>query len=282
MKYFEKLPIISYNGFTARNLMARAALTNDTRDSRSLYLPYSLEDDMRPDTLAQAYYDNPDYAWLVWMSNNTIDPYYDYYLNDSDFDAFIAKKYGSIEAAMGEPAFYRNNYMNDSTTLTPTAFDNLPAAYKKYYRPLLDSTLRVSAYIRKKRDWVVNTNRIITFTLTTALVDTFQVGERIEVTNDSSINAYVTYADSTTVTCQHVNGTFIPGRSIVGKTSNATAAISDVTVISVAIPEEEYVFWQPITKYDYERELNDQKRNMKLIDNRYKQTIENELRRVLG
>jgi hypothetical protein len=45
------------------------------------------------------YYDDPAYAWLVLLSNNIIDPYFEWPLSVYDFNQFIKKKYGSIPAA---------------------------------------------------------------------------------------------------------------------------------------------------------------------------------------
>lgn len=284
MKYFDKLPIISYNGFSVRNIMSLAALTDKTKSDKSAFYSYQMNDHDRVDVLSDKYYDNPDYAWLIWMANEVVDPYYDLMLQDSDFNKYIESKYGSMEAAIEKIVHFRSNWRDDRTEISTTQFEFIPSSTKKYFSPVLDVNLKVHSYKRKEKDLIASTNMIIMINLTSEAE--FTVGEIIK---SDTAEATVTFSNKSVVTCQHVFGSFQPGQQIMGQTSRVVSSIrmpqtneQTITIVSRPIPLEEYVYWEPISAYQYEYELNEDKRDIKLIDNRYKQTISNELKRVFG
>jgi hypothetical protein len=284
MKYFDKLPVISYNGYSVRNIMALATLSDRTKSDKTAFYPYQMNDYDRADVLSHKYYDNSDYAWLIWMANGVVDPYYDMMINDSDFNKYIESKYGSMEAAIEKILYFRSNWRDDPTEINTVQFDMLPANSKKYFSPVLDVNLRVHSYKRKAKDLTASTNVIITIQLNSDAV--FTIGEIIK--SDTG-EGTVTFSQGSVVTCQHVFGAFEPNQTIVGQKSGSTGTIrtpqaneQSVTIVSRNIPLEEYTYWQPINAYQYEYELNEDKRDIKLIDNRYKQTINNELKRVFG
>lgn len=284
MKYFDKLPVISYNGYSVRNIMALAALSERTKSDQTAFYPYQMNDYDRVDALSHKYYDNSDYAWLIWMANGVVDPYYDMMISDSDFNKYIEAKYGSMEAAVEKILYFRTNWRDDNTEINTAQFEMLPANVKKYFSPVLDVNLRVHSYKRKAKDLTVSTNMIINIQLVSDA--TFTVGEIIK---SNTGEATVTFSNQSTVTCQHVFGEFQPGQEVIGMTSGVTSTIrtpqaneQSVTIVSRNIPLEEYLYWEPVNAYVFEYETNEDKRDIKLIDNRYKQTINNELKRVFG
>ena len=57
------------------------------------YLSYTLDDGDKPEDIANYYYDSPDYAWLVLMSNDIVDPYTEWYKSSEELDAYIKVQY---------------------------------------------------------------------------------------------------------------------------------------------------------------------------------------------
>ena len=281
MKYFESMPVISYNGQSVRNILTRVALTDDTKASNHLFLPYTQKEHERADVLSDKYYDNPDWAWLVWFSNETVDPYYDHYLSDHDFDSMVAKKYGSIEAASTYVHHWRSNWRSADTTLIVSDYNNLPQSHKKYFNPVLDNAGRIHSYKRKKKEWTASTNQTITITLQQPINTPFQYGEKV-FGSSSDVYGFVTYADETSVTLQHTGGDFTAGMTITGIESNVQAVAGLVSVASQNIAVDEYIFWEPVSNYQHEVEMNEAKKQIKLIDNAYKYDIESEIRRVMN
>ena len=94
MKYFSNIPLVNYNNNLARNLLARAKISNEP-----YYYPYTVDEHRRVEHIAFDYYQDIDSVWILHYINNTIDPYYDYALSQDDFERYIEKKYGSLYRA---------------------------------------------------------------------------------------------------------------------------------------------------------------------------------------
>ena len=286
MKYFSKVPLVNYGGQSARNLLAKAQLTPKTKQTTTLFYPYTMNADDRIDVLSYKYYDNPDYAWLIWMVNEVVDPYYDMALSEDNFKAYIIKKYGSIQTAQTRIKYWRNDWSEDDTTLTPIEYNALPCYYdsvnkinvntKKYYDPTLDVFNNIYGYSRKKEDWILATNRAATFSCTTT--GQFIEGEKIR--KNVSNYGYVVFSNGTEMTIQHVTGVISNGDTLEGVESGATCTVTSVPYVQITIPAEEMQFWSPVTYYEFEQEQNEKKKEIVLVDNRYKQSVEDELARV--
>lgn len=108
MKFFELFPKINYSNTSAINLLTRTSFTEDTLNNINVFLPLTLKEGERPEHIGNDLYGYSDAAWLVFYSNEIIDPYYDWYLSSEQFDQFIVKKYGSIGNAQSNVVFYEN------------------------------------------------------------------------------------------------------------------------------------------------------------------------------
>lgn len=280
MNYFNKLPTITYQGQLAKNLLSRAKLSDETRSNSLIFQKYSTGDLDRADILANDYYDSPAYTWLVWFSNNTIDPYYDFALTELDFTKYIEKKYGSVQKAARDIAYFRVNWSSLEYELTPQQF-NLAGSLKKYYEPILNEYLQTHKYVLKKDDISVSTNLIVLLTLSN-VVGQFELNE--EIRQSPTIYGKVTSIDGSNLIVQNVleqGATFTVGSMINGVDSFARGVISSVNILSRPIPIDELSFWEPVSYLTFETELNESKRSIKLLDARYKDKAEEELKRVM-
>ena len=278
MNYFNKIPTIIYNGQVAKNLLARAKLSDSTMKNKTAFYPYIMDETDRADTLSHHYYDSPNYTWLIWMSNNTIDPYYSMTMTEENFNNYIINKYGSTVKAMRKIVYYRTIY-NSDTRISVSAYNSLIPRFMKYYDPILDINGNVNQYKIKADSDITNTNKIVTMTLAT-VNGNFTVGEEIQVNGTNY--AFVTLVDGTTVTCQHVNGSFQVGNTITGQDSGAYGRVASVNTLVETIAFTDSAYWEPITYYDYEREINEGKKQIKLLDSRYKGQAESELKRLMS
>ena len=277
MNYFDKIPTITYNGYDAKNILVRTRLSDRTKSAKTAFYPYTMDESDRIDILSDNYYDNPGYTWLIWMTNETVDPYYDMPLSYDDFTKFIISKYGSVESALRKIKYYRVNWYGDETRLTPQQYNALNPSFQKYFEAVVDINYRPTAYVRKQEDAIVTTNRIVSLSITNTSGE-FTVGEEIAVNDDNY--ATVTFANTSAITCQHVTGAFAIGNTITGKESGATATVSTSAVMATTIAETDSLYWEPVSFYQYEEELNASKKEIKLLDVRYKNQVESELKRI--
>ena len=121
--YFSYFPTIEHdlkndntNIVTVKNILKRFKISDASLSNIQTYYDYNIQDGDRPDVIAQKYYGNEDYAWLVLFSNNIVDPIKEWPLFGTDFTNYVKSKYGSIELA---------------NTTTKKRYKVLSAAFKK-------------------------------------------------------------------------------------------------------------------------------------------------------
>lgn len=278
MNYFNKLPTITYDGFLSKNLLARARLSDNIRQQKTIFYPYTIENNDRADILSNDYYGKPGYSWLIWLTNNIIDPYFGFPLSDSELTAHIINKYKSYDRAGRNIMLYRNNWYDyTDARLTVSGYNSLPSHHKKYYEPIVDVYLNVNSYKRKADDTTINTNQIVSLTVS-PVSGTFVIGEEVQ-TNGTNYG-FVTYVSATTITVQHVNGTL--SGTITGQDSKATATVGTSTTLYQTVAATDPTFWSPVTYLDFEMELNEIRKTIKLLDTRYAVQVDNDLSRIMN
>ena len=276
--YFEKFPVIVYSNTACLDISRRVKLSDKTRNAMSAFYPFEIESGMRSDILSYGYYQNPYPDWLIYLSNGIIDPYYGWYLSGEDFEAYIVKKYGSIEAALKRVKYYRLNWVEDDVEITPSYYDNhLPNALKKYYSPRFGVETRISSYMRRREEWVTNTNRITQLTVED---EGFEAGELCQIKSGPIQvgSAEIVSVSNTIVTIQHVSGNTSANNNLYGETSNTTSAITHSLTLVENITEDEYVYWTPVTVFDWEMDKNEKNKFIQLLDPSYSLTVSEELR----
>lgn len=90
-------PVSSSEQVLLTNVSRRAVLREKLKLRTVLFFPYSLRDGDRPDVVAHKVYNNSNLDWLVLLTNQIIDPRFDWVKGYSDFEAFLVSKYGSVE-----------------------------------------------------------------------------------------------------------------------------------------------------------------------------------------
>ena len=264
-RYFDRFPIVDYDGNIAKNILARVDFTDKTKKDIYSTFQFTLEEGFeRPDLLSYNYYGSSKFDWMIYLTNNIVDPYYDYYKSAEDFKSYMETKYGSNSNARSITLFYRLNWHEDERTITVQQYEALIADEianaRKYWKPKLTNTGAVIGYERIKEDWIVSTNKVLSLSLTVS-PSGFAVGDRVTQT---STGAYATidYIDleSNSLTVKHVNGTFAV---------NEAEGIKEITPISQNIPESETEYWYAVNAYEDEKETNELKRNVFVLKSSY-------------
>lgn len=266
-KYFDKFPVVSYNGQIARNILAKVDFTSETRRDIYSSFDFVLTDDAeRSDLLSEVTYNSPEYDWLVFLANDIVDPYYDYYLSQDKMNTHILAKYGNYANAESQILYYRNNWAPDDSVITESVYEALDNAIKKYYKPIVSQSNVVTGYERKKEDWIVSTNKIVD--LYVANSSGFSAGERVtQGSSGASATVIKTDEEESTITVKHVEGTFTNG-------SFSNTTITNIVLIDQSIPDDESSFWAPVNAYDQEAESNEVKKYISLIKASYLPDIE--------
>ena len=287
MKYFSNLPIINYENNFVRNIFTRVNFTRNFKQDNSAFYPYVQQEaqgtQLRYESLAFDYYDDVDDVWILHLTNEVIDPYFDVALTQEDLDSHIVKKYGSLQKANQTVLFYRNNYDQDDRLLTQAAYEALPADTKRFWTPAVNFDNNIIGYQRLADDIVLSTNKLLSIDITLANANTtFIVNEKVTQTT-SGATGVVTFSNTSMVSVQHITGTFgsISTYYITGGTSLANATPLTVTTVSVNIPTNQQVYFSAVTAYDYENEINNKKKTITILDKRHQPHIHSLFRELV-
>ena len=265
--YFSKFPIIQYQNTACRDISRRAKFSPETLKNLSRYYEVEVRDGTRADLIAFGYYDDPSVDWMIYLANEIVDPYYQWHLSTQDFEKFLVKKYGSVANAQKKIAYYRNNWYDDYTQLTPEHYDNnIVQEWKKYYQPVFGNGTRILSWKRREEDWVVATNKIYKFEI--ANTADYVVGELVDVIDNATRvgGGEITAIDDEYIMIKNIDGAFEANNIVTGETSEREEEIVTPTLVYEAITEDEGVFWSPVTCYNLEEERNAYNQQIRVLE----------------
>jgi hypothetical protein len=286
-RYFNKFPTIIYANNICTNITRRVVVDKKYNNDPSNYHDFTLNNNIRADFFAERYYDDAYFDWLVYLNNGIVDPYYGWYLDDFEFNSHIIKKYGSIEQAQKKIIYYQLNWPTDQIEINVSYYENnLPNELKKYYTPNYGDNVKIISYSRKQDDFIVNTNKIVDLQITNSSGNGFVVGEIIDIANTANSiigGGEVVFANTTIVKIKNISGNTSATNKLAGETSKTTANISASTILTGAenLSEDEFIYWAPVYYYEYERERNEENKNIRVIDSKFALEIADSLRVAL-
>lgn len=272
-RYFDKFPTITYANNVVVDITRKVVLLDKVSRNPYIFHPFDIGGNERADHLSHRYYEDSYKSWLIYLSNKITDPYYEWYLSYDEFNEFIEKKYGSTYAAETKIKFYRNDWEN-KPNITVSKYDSLPASQQKYWEPKFGIGSNIISYKRKQIDWMTTTNKVVSYTVSSTTG--FIIGEVCDIyfQQDYLGKGQIASLRSNRIYLQHLSGFFYPTDEvpldsycyIYGNESEKKKTITAVTTIANNIPEDELIYWKPITYYDYEFEKNEYNKSIRLID----------------
>lgn len=277
--FFSYFPTFLYSNTAAVNLIAKVAFDESVTKNLAVFYPYTLEEGERADQVAESYYDDPSYDWIVYMSNGIVDPVHEWPKDQNLFYSYLIEKYGTVDAAQARVAYYRVNYESDDTILSPAAYAALATGQKQYWNPLLDYNDQITGYTRKELEHIIETNRIVTLSGTFSNVVANDV-----IKQSGTVTGTVAFANTTTLTIKHVQGTWATSTPVYNVITDqpVSATITTVTPTQNCIPSAEVSYWSPVSFYDMESEINEQRKNIRLLSSSYIDLVERDMKELLS
>lgn len=159
--YFDKFPKTLYNinkssskvnnYEVVTNILVRLRVLSESLSSSFNYYDYVVKDTDTPEILAEKFYGDPEAHWIILLTNNIIDPQYDWPLNSRNFDEYIISKYGSTATAQTTVHHYEKIIKRVNTTTNETTLDVYLISQDEYDdlpedQGSPDSTLTISGY----------------------------------------------------------------------------------------------------------------------------------------
>lgn len=277
--FFSYFPSLLYGNTAVTNIIAKIKFDQSVASNYATFYPYTIEEGERADMIAENYYGESTYDWVIYLSNGIVDPLHEWPKSTDVFDQYIKTKYGSIANAQSQIAFYRVNYEQDDSVLSTAAYDALGTKQKQFWSPILGYNDKVINYQRKELDLVVETNKVI------SLGGAFGgLVENDVIKQSASVMGTVGFANTTSVVLKHVSGTWATNTSVyyVGSNSSANASITSVTTLDQPLDTTTLTYWTSVSKYEEESELNEKRKIINLLDASYLDIIERDMRELLS
>ena len=100
MGYFDRFPLMTYdikNNNVYKllpDILRRVKLRSSIRSSMFLFDNYDVVDGDKPEDVAFKFYGDSEFHWVILMTNNITDRYYEWPMTQPQFQNFIEDKYG--------------------------------------------------------------------------------------------------------------------------------------------------------------------------------------------
>ena len=104
MSYFSKFPNIAYDmkGDSVRKLLPdilrRVKLRASIKSGGMLFDKYDVKEGEKPEDVAFKWFGDPELHWVILMTNNVTDRYYDWPMNQAQFAEYLNDKYSNPDA----------------------------------------------------------------------------------------------------------------------------------------------------------------------------------------
>lgn len=118
-KFFENYKTTDYKifnkTFNLTNITLRYKFRQNLAKNLYNFYDYTLQDGERLDHLADSYYGDSKYVWVIVLANEMIDPQFDIPRSHNEFRKYIINKYGDWDT-VNEPHHYERIAVYKDTT----------------------------------------------------------------------------------------------------------------------------------------------------------------------
>lgn len=124
--YFSRFPIMVYDIKGDReykllpNILRRVKIRAGIKAGSLIYDQYNVQDGERPEDIAYKVYGDAEFHWVILITNNITDRYYQWPMTQPVFDKFLTDKYG----AGNEDAIHHYETTKDSGRTTANGPDD--------------------------------------------------------------------------------------------------------------------------------------------------------------
>lgn len=306
-EFFSKFPVTAYNNTYCIDLLKRVRAKDEFKKEALSYYSYIVKEGERSDTVCNAFYDDPYYTWIVYLMNNYTDPLFEWFKDQTTLDNYIVGKYGSIDNAVSKTAYYRVD--RSKSKITKAAYNLLTTSQKKYWTRSFATPQQEETYWRQEpssRDYsqfthyeitktplVSDTNLVVKVSYTEASGDdTLVVGDLVQKRNGGTLVAegevasliegamFLKHVTDTNYFSSNGSSTSMSGTMTV-RDKDLLLNVTSADVISISIPIDEYAYWQSISFYELEQEINQSRQLISLVAKEYTGRMNDELRQIL-
>ena len=101
-KYFKQFPLLEYNlsgvngnSQEVTDIFRRVKVRSKIADNVTLFDKFDVHEGEKPEDVAYKAYGDADYFWVITLVNNIVNRYYDWPLDEYNFQQYVADKYSN-------------------------------------------------------------------------------------------------------------------------------------------------------------------------------------------
>lgn len=293
--YFKHFPFLEYptqdkQTELARDITIRLGFSTTAKDTNDIFNEYIVEEGMTPEKIAEEVYGDPRYFWIVLLFNEIQDPQYNFSLRTKSFDEFCERKYRSktlFISPVGISQEFYSHYLGATSDVRNFSEGDTITLYvsKNNYKDSEEGN-KVLGVIKR---FIPEISAIQLDSLEGNIVR----GDIIARGYDGEIRAEVRKVVDSRYSLHHFesdgfrlnplatppdgDGTQVP----LGQTGSGFLNLvgTTQTILENYVNDDNTTY--VVTNDDYEFRANDEYRTIKLLDPRYLENINRELREVL-
>ena len=158
MGYFQELPNISYPSLlptrnkiearvTVKNIFKRSKLRTDVDQAITGFDYYYVQDQQRPDVLAQQLYGDSELDWVILTANNITNIRDQWPLNNNDLHAYMLEKYGSEQNILGIHHYETRQILDEYNRVVMPAGLEVDADFTFKYKNFTNTIVTVNPVV---------------------------------------------------------------------------------------------------------------------------------------
>ena len=137
LERFEKYGFIKQNKRLIADITKRANAVSAVKEDDVITGNYYIEDGETAWSLAQDFYNDTDYYWLVLLVNPVIDPFFHWPLTTVELERFVFNKYGAAADSVHSYLLGDRSYENSPS---PEAY---PLSFREYEHNLNETRRKI-------------------------------------------------------------------------------------------------------------------------------------------
>lgn len=276
-KYFSAFPNIIYDNRIMTDILVRIKAKETWLNDSSIYYDYLYKDSDRPEHIAQKYYGDESLHWLILITNNIFNPFFDFPMPYDTFYRYIEKTYASLGEKVGLGGL-------EYAMSTPDPLYR----YQKIIRITTSENVNEKYYVIDKKTYSDLVFReVYSSVKTTTFRASFILNSDIVYTTNTSLLAVGDVLNETAATDE---GTFVNEIidittfriSMLSKVSTENYKITAYTPTTTGTIYEILRRYPEVTIFQQEYETNERKRLIKILNKKYVEQAKSQLLILLG
>jgi hypothetical protein len=279
MSYFSKFPRVLYsvnkegnNAKIVPDMLARVKFIDSIISNQNLFFKYEIKGGETPEQIADRVYGNPEKHWIILLVNQLIDPQFDWALGPFEFEKHIKQKYASLNVSLntsesypvgytvGEVVYQGSTYDKSTAEATVAAYNSGTKTLQlKFASQVLANGSNITGVSSAQTHSIIGiTNNLDGYQWASNTISHYEATEVRTNSDDPTksetrkyrVTASAYNHSTNTIISINTNTSYSNTYNVVSSIDGSNAQLTVATTIS------------PVTYYDHEVQLNENKRKI--------------------